>query len=284
MWLVIALLPWDSDDLCRSEEPWGCLGVGLLLLAAVPLAGTLLGWALLRVAGVRPAGRVAFLGGLLAVLAGYLLSRAGVGAGGPAGSLALPLLLAASYAAAAAVTLPGTASPRRWAVLGAALLLLWPLTGVMGDKSVSDGVERELAASRVPLLAPDLKGYRILFPTAGKYSGTFDYLLLPPSVKPGADDREKRGVWVKVAPMVAGFAPPDACEFEGLGGLVHAAPCEQVAPDTWRSSRYDSTWYIAKRQGVIVAFTTIGPIVPESDVRAMAESLEVRKPDFFTGG
>lgn len=229
--LLLLTLPWDFDDFCRSEEPWGCLGFGLLLLGAVPLAGALLGWALLRAAGVRPAWRVAALGAALGFLADLLYSRAGGGFFWS--SLALPLLLAAVYAAAAAVVLPGAASPRRWAVLAAALLLLWPVLGALGSDRVSDDKARELAASQVPLLAPDVKGYRIHFPSAGKYSGRFEYLLLPASVKTSADDRELRGVWVSVGPQIAGFAPPDTCEIDTGSGRYDAGPCAEVAPDTW---------------------------------------------------
>ncbi|MFG2715065.1 hypothetical protein ACGFX2_31560 [Streptomyces goshikiensis] len=73
---LVAVLPWDLDDFCRSEEPWGCLGPALGLLAAVPLVGSLLGWVLLRAVGVRPAWRVAAPGGLLGVLATMLYERA----------------------------------------------------------------------------------------------------------------------------------------------------------------------------------------------------------------
>ncbi|MFD9414302.1 hypothetical protein ACFWC9_06140 [Streptomyces goshikiensis] len=277
--LLVAALPWDMDDFCRSEEPWGCLGFSLGVFAAIPVVCTLLGGVLLRAVGVRPAWRVAALGGLLAVLAVVLNERAGVGSIG--GLFAAPLLLAGAYAAAAAVVLPRTASRRRWAVLAGVLLLMWPLTGVLSDYRVSDRKLRELAASRVPLLAPDVDGYRLYFPSADEYSGRFTYLLLPTSVKPSADDRERRGVWVAVAPQVAGFAPPGACESESSSGRTGAGPCEQVAPDTWRSSHYDSTRYIARRQGVIAVFSTQGPSVSDSDLRAMAASLSVRSPGFF---
>lgn len=59
----------------------------------------------------------------------------------------MPLLIAAAYAAAAAVTLPGVGSLRRWAVLAAALLLMWPLTGALGEHSISADTERRIAAS-----------------------------------------------------------------------------------------------------------------------------------------
>ncbi|MFE9634709.1 hypothetical protein [Streptomyces sp. NPDC006463] len=278
-WLLLATLPWDFDDFCRSEEPWGCLGFGLLMLAVIPLVGTLVGWVALRVAGVRPAWRVALLGGLLGVVVDFLYSRAG--SGSLLGSFAAPVLLAAVYAAAAALVLPGVGSPRRWGVLAAGLLLLWPLTGALSDHRVSEDKLRELAASRVPLLAPEASGYRMYFPEANKYSGTFGYLLLPPSVKTSDADREQRGVRVTVGPQVAGFAPPDACEVESGGTRLDASPCEQVAPETWRWSRYGSIRYIARRQGVIVVITGGGPTVSDSDLRAMAESLTVRKPGFF---
>ncbi|MFE5810557.1 hypothetical protein [Streptomyces sp. NPDC056491] len=277
--LLVAAMPWDGDDLCRSQEPWGCLWFTLLMLAAVPLAGTLVAWMLLRVAGVRPAWRVAALGGVLALLAEYLYSRAGGGT--LLASYAVPLLLAAAYAAAAAVALPGVGSLRRWGALAAALLLAWPLTAALGERSITDRAEGELVASKVPLLAPDLHGYRMYFPEASEYSGTFGYLLLPRPVETSAADREQRGVRVTVSPPVAGFAPPDVCEVESGGPRVDAGPCEQVAPDTWRSSRAGSIRYIARREGVIVVLTGGGPSVPDGDLRAMADSLAVRRPAFF---
>ncbi|MFJ3517001.1 hypothetical protein [Streptomyces sp. NPDC090131] len=202
--------------LCRSQEPWGCLGFTLLMLAAVPLAGTLVAWVLLRVAGVRPAWRVAALGPVLP-----------------------------------------------------------------GGRGITDRAERELVASKVPLLAPDLHGYRMYFPEASEYSGTFGYLLLPRPVETSAADREQRGVRVTVSPQVSGFAPPDVCEVESGGSRVDAGPCEQVAPDTWRSTRGGSIRYIARREGVIVVLTGGGPSVPDGDLRAMADSLAVRRPAFF---
>lgn len=278
-WLLALVLPWEFDDLCRSDEPWGCLGFGLVLLAAVPVVGTLLGWALLRAVGVRPAWRVAAVGGLLGVVAAALFFRAG--AGGVWAVLAMPLVLAAAYAAAAAVALPGVGTPRRWAVLAAVLVLLWPLTGALATYRVSEGRARELAASPVPLLAPDLNGYRLYFASAGKYSGAFSYLLLPKSVQPGAADRQERGVWVKVAPQVAGFAPPAACEIETVNGRQDVAPCEQVAADTWRSSTNGYSHYIVRREGAIVVLSTQGPSVSDGDLRAFATSLKARRPGFF---
>ncbi|MFF2787396.1 hypothetical protein ACFVT6_11595 [Streptomyces sp. NPDC058049] len=279
LWLVVAVLPWDFDDLCHSDEPWGCLGFGLLMMAVVPLVTTLAGWVLLRVVGVRPAWRVAALGGVLALAAEYLFSRTG------GGSLltwyTMPLLIAAAYAAAAAVTLPGVGSLRRWAVLAAALLLMWPLTGALGEHSISADTERRIAASEVPLLAPELNNYRLYFPEADRYDGTFGYLLLPRPVETSAADREQRGVRVTVAPQVPGFAPPDACEVDRGGTRVGAGPCEEVAPDTWRTSSYGSIRYIARREGVIVVLNGGGPTVSDEDLRAMARSLTVRKPAFF---
>ncbi|WP_314244941.1 hypothetical protein [Streptomyces sp. DSM 40907] len=285
LWLLVAVLPWDFDDLCHSDEAWGCLGFGLLMLAVVPLVTTLVGWVLLRVAGVRPAWRVAALGGVLALSAEYLFSRAG--GGSLLASYAMPLLIAAAYAAAAAVALPGIGSLRRWGVLAAALLLMWPLTGALGERSISQYAERQLAASKVPLLAPELHGYRLYFPDASSYKGTFDYLLLPRPVEASAADREARGVRVTVAPQAAGFAPPDVCEVDSNGARVDTGPCEQVAPDTWRwsgsGSGSGSIHYIARREGVIVLLTGGGPTVSDEDLRAMARSLTVRKPAFFLG-
>ncbi|MGW6951004.1 hypothetical protein ACWGHD_29365 [Streptomyces xanthophaeus] len=274
----MAVLPWDSDDFCRSEG-WGCLGPALMLMAAVPIVAALLGWVVLRVLGVRPAWRVAGVGALLGGLADVLAYRAG--GSGLWGSFAAPLLLAAAYAAAAAVVLPGVGSLRRWGALAGVLVLLWPLTGVLGDQRVSKYQEQQLAASQVPLLAPELDGYRLYFAEANKYSGTFGYLILPSSVPTSADDREDRGIRVTVGPQLPGFAPPDACNVMSSSTQEASGHCEQVATDIWRSNTHDSVRYIASRQGVIVVLTGGGPTVSDSDLRAMAQSLAVRKTGFF---
>ncbi|WKD30906.1 hypothetical protein [Streptomyces xanthophaeus] len=279
LWFVVAVLPWDFDDLCHSDEPWGCLGFGLLMMAAVPLVTTVAGWVLLRVAGVRPAWRVAALGGVLALAAEYLFARSG--GGSLLASYAMPLVMAAAYAAAAAVALPGAGSLRRWGVLAAALLLMWPLSAALGERSISAYTERQIAAAEVPLLAPELNDYRLYFPEADVYDGTFLYLLLPRPVETSAADREQRGVQVTVGPQIPGFAPPDVCEVYGSRTRVDAGPCEQVAPDTWRSSWNGSIRYIARREGVIVVLSGGGPTVSDEDLRAMAGSLTVRKPAFF---
>ncbi|MFG2233042.1 hypothetical protein ACGFNX_24050 [Streptomyces sp. NPDC048723] len=54
-----------------------------------------------------------------------------------------------------------------------------------------------------------------------------------------------------------------------------------MAPDTWRWSQSGSIRYIARREGVIVVLTGGGPTVSDGDLRAMAQSLTVRKPAFF---
>ncbi|MFF1412456.1 hypothetical protein ACFVX6_22250 [Streptomyces sp. NPDC058289] len=278
--ILVALLPWESDDFCRSEG-WGCLGLFLTVMAAAPVVATLLGWVVLRVVGVRPAWRVAGVGGLLGVLTAILSGR--VGTSGPWLLFAAPFLLAAAYAAAAAVALPGVGPLRRWGVLAGVLVLMWPLTGVLGDRRMSEYEERQLALSQVPLLAPELDGYRLHFAQADTYGGTFGYLLLPSSVPTSAADREARGIRVTVGPQLPGFAPPDACEVRSGSAQRDTGPCEQVAPDTWRSHTYDSVRYIARRQGVIVVLTGGGPTVPDGDLRAMTRSLEVRKTGFFLG-
>lgn len=231
--------------------------------------------------GPRPAWRVAAVGTLLGVLADVLCYRAG--GSGLWGSYAAPLMLAAAYAAAAAVALPGVGSLRHWGALAGVLVLLWPLTGMLAGQQRSAHEERQLAASQVPLLAPELDGYRLYFAEANKFSGTFGYLILPSSVPTSAADRERLGIRVTVAPQLPGFAPPDACEVRSGGTEVAAGRCEQVAPDTWRSNTYDSVRYIARRQGVIVVLTGGGPTVSDSDLRAMAQSLAVRKTGFFLG-
>ncbi|WP_328787157.1 hypothetical protein [Streptomyces sp. NBC_00273] len=158
---------------------------------------------------------------------------------------------------------------------------MWPLTGALGEHSISQYTERQLAASKVPLLAPELRGYRMFFPEANAYSGTFGYLLLPRPVETSAADRERLGIWVTVAPPVAGFAPPDACGVYRGVTQIDAGPCEQVAPDTWRSSRSGAIRYIARREGAVVLLDGGGPTVSDEDLRAMADTLTVRKPAYF---
>ncbi|MCX4782456.1 hypothetical protein [Streptomyces sp. NBC_01264] len=262
--VLVVVLPWDLDDFCRSEG-WGCLWVFFMLMAAVPVVAALVGWVVLRLVGVRPAWRVAGVGALLGVLAAVLSARAG--SWGPWVLFAAPPVLAAAYAVAAAVALPGVGSLRRWGVLAGVLVLLWALAGVLGERQVSGYRERQLAFAQVPLLATELDGYRLYFAEADQYSGTFGYLILPSSVPVGAADRERLGIRVTVAPQLPGFAPPNACEVVSGSTQRDSGPCEQVAPDTWRATTYDSFRYVARRQGVIVV---------------LAGSLTVRKTGFLT--
>ncbi|MCP3760016.1 hypothetical protein [Streptomyces sp. TBY4] len=278
---LLALLPWDYlGGLCQG---WGCLARFILMvLVVVPVVAALLGWGVLRLVGVRPAWRVAVVGTLLGVLAVYLFSRAG--GAGVWGVHASPLLLAVTYAAAAAVTLPGIGSPRRWWALAAVLVLLWPVTGAIADRQVSNYREQQLEASLVPLLAPKLNGYRLYFADANTFSGTFGYLILPSSVPTSALDREARGIRVTVGRQLPGFAPPDACVVKSGSAEESTGPCEQVATDTWRAATYNSVRYIARREGVIVVLTGGGPTVSDGDLRAMAQSLAVRRTGFFLTG
>ncbi|WP_329095601.1 hypothetical protein [Streptomyces sp. NBC_01439] len=98
-----------------------------------------------------------------------------------------------------------------------------------------------------------------------------------------AADREELGVRVTVAPQVAGFAPPDACEVYSGVTQMNLGPCEQVAPDTWRSSRSGGISYVARHEGAVVLLDGGGPTVSDGDLGTMADSLTVRKPAFFLG-
>lgn len=131
------------------------------------------------------------------------------------------------------------------------------------------------------MLALEPHDYRMFFPEVDKAGGTFGSLLLPRSVKASAADREERGVRVTVAPQIARFAPPNACDVDTSSGEADVSPCAQVAPDTWRSSRNGVTYYIVRRDGVIVVLRGGGPAVSDSDLRGMPKSLTERKPAFF---
>ncbi|MFZ3496019.1 hypothetical protein ACODT5_22850 [Streptomyces sp. 5.8] len=281
LWLLVAVLPWDFDDFCRGEG-WGCLEFMLMVTTTAPVVTTLLGWLLLRLAGVRPAWRVAAVGAPLGALAVVLPARAG--ASGLEISFAAPLLLAAAYAAAASVALPGVGSRRRWAALAGVLVLLWPLTGALGDRRVAAEREQLFVSAAVPLLAPELEGYRVHFAHVDEFSGTFGYLILPSSVPIGADDRYQRGIQVTVGRQLPGFAPPDACQVLTGSAYEGTGRCEQVAPETWRSTSYTSVRYIARRQGVIVVLTGGGATVGDSDLQAIVRSLAVRRTGFFLDG
>lgn len=276
--VLVAVLPWDFEDFCQSEG-WGCLGFFLMVMATAPVVAALLGWVVLRLVGVRPAWRVAGAGALLGLLAAVLSARAG--SWGPWVLFAAPPVLAVAYAVAAAVALPGVGTLRRWGVLAGVLVLLWPLAGVLGERQMSGYEEQQLAVAQVPLLAPELDGYRLHFAQADRYSGTFGYLILPSSVPTSAADREQRGIRVTVGRQLPGFAPPYACEVMSGSTQRDSGRCEQVAPDTWHATTYDSVRYIARRQGVIVVLSGGGPTVSDADVRAMAGSLAVRKTGYF---
>ncbi|MFI9599966.1 hypothetical protein ACIHCX_08795 [Streptomyces sp. NPDC052043] len=276
--LAAALSEWTLDELlpCGRQE-WDCLGSALLLLGAATVFGFLASWLLLRLAGVRPAWRVAVLAGLLVWFGAELSDRALAGSLPTAVS---PLASAALFALAAALTAP---RPLLWQpriALLVALALLWPLSGLVGDHRTEASKRSELVDAGVPLLAPDVTGYRLDHPWATRYGHELVYRLWPE--RPGVDANDPNGwaVHVSVAPMEPGFHPP-VCEAHGDSGPFYHMPCKPVAPNTWRTVKQHSVFYFVRRDDAVAVLASYGTHVTDGELRALASTVTVREPGFF---
>ncbi len=99
-----------------------------------------------------------------------------------------------------------------------------------------------------PLYTPDVAGYRLPRPPAGKPGRWFGFLLVPDRPGTDADDPNRWAVRVTVEPLTAAFEPP-ACGASDLGSTVGGEGCEQVAPDTWRRVNPCVVFHFVRRDG-----------------------------------
>ncbi len=276
--LAAALSAWPLDELlpCGRQE-WGCLGLALLLFRVAAVVGFLTSWLLLRLAGVRPAWRVAVLASLLFWFGAGLNDRALVGS---LPTAVLPLTSAALFALATVLTAPRPVFWRPRIVLLIALALLWPLSGLVGDHRTETSKRSELVDAGVPLLAPDVTGYRLDHPWATRHDHELFYLLWPERAGVDVNDPNGWAVHVTVAPVESGFHPP-VCEAQGPSGPLYQMPCELVAPNTWRTVRQHAVFYFVRRNGAVTVLASYGTHISDGELRDLASTVAVREPGFF---
>ncbi|MGW5353603.1 hypothetical protein ACWERV_24210 [Streptomyces sp. NPDC004031] len=278
-----------SDGLCHSSgggEDYGCLGVGLIFRPAAAIAGGLLGWVLLALLRVPRATRTAAAGFGVCVMLIWVQDYIGPVLRLFGGLTGDALILAAGYGLAHVLVAAGV-PPRVRAGVGVVLLAVWPVSATAQAGAADRAERRVLDTVSVPLLAPDVPGYRALFPMpTGPENHDFEYFVLAADTSASADDRDKHGLWVTVQPLPASFAPPQNCDAVRDTGISRLSPCTQVAADVWRVERDGRRWYIVRspdRHDVVV-LATEGTAVPEKDVLAMAKDLHPRDADFFGDG
>ncbi|MFG2905054.1 hypothetical protein ACGF13_08320 [Kitasatospora sp. NPDC048286] len=275
--LLLTALPWQRLLPCDPQQGWSCLGWALLLAPVAALLVFLASWLALRLAGVRPAWRVAAAAVVLCWLQFELEARAG------AWSLpdgVLPLADAVLFATAAALTAPGPLL--RWprVVLLVVLALLWPLSALVGGHRADDRARNELTDVGVPLYAPDVTGYRMRPPLTSKPGSWFGFLLLPDRQGVDPDDLNRWAIRVTVEPVPPAFRPP-VCDATSLGSTVRAEGCEQVAPGTWRRANPYVVFYFVRRDDYLIVMSADGKENTEADLRKLASTLSVRTPDYF---
>ncbi|MGW4568560.1 hypothetical protein ACWEN3_41505 [Streptomyces sp. NPDC004561] len=254
--------------------------MALLLLRVAAVVGFLMSWLLLRMAGVRPAWRVAVLTSLLFWFGAELNDRALFG---NLPTAVLPLVSAALFALATVLTAPRPVFWRPRIVLLIALALLWPLSGLVGDHRTEASKRSELVDAGVPLLAPDVTGYRLDHPWATRYGHELVYRLWPERAGVDANDPNGWAVHVTVAPVESGFRPP-VCEAQGDSGPLYHMPCQLVGPNTWRTVRQYAVFYFVRRNGAMTVLASYGTHITDGELRALASTVAVRDPGFFLRG
>lgn len=276
-----------ADGLCRAagdaDGGWGCLGVGLVFRPGAAVVGGLVAWVLLALLRVPRASRTAGAGFAVCALLMWSHAYAGASVRFFGGLTDEAVLLAAGYGLAHVLVAAGTRRNVRVG-LAVALLAVWPLASAAQVASADRAQRHRLEAASVPLLAPELPGYRALFPLVqGRSPRTFHYLLLADGTASDAEDREEHGLWVTVSPRPSSFAPPANCDAEDSTAIARFSPCTPVAAGVWRVQRSDYRWYVAEPPGGddVVVLTAKGDAVPEKDVLAMAADLHPRDAGFF---
>lgn len=274
-----------SEGVCRADAGFGCLGAGLLFRPASALAGGLLAWALLALLRVPRATRTAGAGFAACVLLLWSHDYVAPSVELFGGLTDDAVLLAAGYGLAHLLVAAGT-RPRVRAGVGAALLAVLPLSQMAQASAVDRTARHRLDDASVPLLAPDVPGYRVHFASVVNVDRDLHYFLQPRDADVSADDRDEHGLWVTVQHRPAGFAPPQHCDAADSTVTAHLSPCTPVAAGVWRVQRDDRRWYVVQPPGrsEVVLLTTEGSAVPEKDVVSMAADLRPRDAGFFGNG
>ncbi|MGW2837739.1 hypothetical protein ACWCWD_08060 [Streptomyces sp. NPDC001493] len=279
-WLLL------SSSACRNASGWGCVGVILLWRNAIPLVLFLGGWALLRVAGVRPAWLTALLGtGLSWYLLRYLTvldSVSWLPGGIGWGRFVWPI---AAFAIAAWFT--ASLRPRLPRVAVAAALALVVPVNTFADSQITEArQDRLLSASPVPLLGPWVpSGYHIEgVGTKDTTEPAFYYRLAPNGRHATTMAELEREIQVTVAHVQPQFTPPSHCAAINSAYPVPAPACTAAAPGVWRSGNAQYVSYYVRVGDTVADIQATSPPVSTAVLTAIARSMSVRQPSYFTGG
>ncbi|WP_042430136.1 hypothetical protein [Streptacidiphilus anmyonensis] len=279
-WLLV------SSSACRNAPGWGCVGVVVLWRDATPFVLLLAGWAALRVLGVRPAWLTALLGaGLSWYLLRYLTavdSLPWLPGGVSWVQFALPT---AAFALAAWFTV----SLRPWLPRVAAvvaLALVVPVNALAVSRITESRKDAALSASPVALLGPQIpNGYHMDGVGTQTVTGpTFFYRLAPDGRDATTMAELQREIQVIVAPVQPQFTPPAHCAAINSAYPVPAPPCTAVAPGVWRSGDSQYVSYYVRVGDAVADIEATSPPVSAAVLIAVARSMSVRQPSYFTGG
>lgn len=279
-WLLL------SSSVCRNAPGWGCLGVVVLWGDATPFVLFLGGWAVLRVLGVRPAWLTALLGaGLSWYLLRYLTAVNSLPWLPGDVSWVRFVLPPAAFALAAWFT----ASPRPWMPRVAAvvaLALVVPVNTFAVARITDSQQASALSASPVPLLGPQApSGYHIEgVGTETITDPTFYYRLAPDGPHATTTAGLQREIQVTVAPVQPQFTPPSHCAAVDSTYPVPAPACTAVAPGVWRSGNSQYVSYYVRVGDTVADIQATSPPVSAAVLTAIAQSMSVRQPSYFTGG
>ncbi|KAB2346922.1 hypothetical protein [Actinomadura rudentiformis] len=259
-------------------EGLGCLGTLVTTGLMVLVAGVSLLGLLLYVTGVRPTCVITPLGAVFTMVVLYAWQNMSL----PWPDWALVFAAGLGYAAA---TLAASADAHVAARLTAAgtVLALPLVSGPIHTHQSRESAKHILADARVPLLGPDLPRYGIDYAAANPSGDRFYYALKPRSApeRLTPEDRERLEIRVTVAAVNPTFAPPRHCNAPGWSSEPRDPPCPQVAPQTWRWKRDDSTAYLVRRGSHLAVIEARQGPAAEPVLRQIARTLSPRPPTFF---
>ncbi|MFC1436698.1 hypothetical protein ABUW04_00375 [Streptacidiphilus sp. N1-10] len=286
--VALFLAEWllDSSSACRNAPGWGCLGVAVLWDDATPFVLFLGAWAVLRVLGVRPAWLTALLGtGLSWYLLRYLTAVNSIPWLPGDVSWARFVLPTAAFALAAWFT----ASLRPWLPRVAAvvaLALVVPVNAYAVSQIATSQENGVLSASPLPLLGPRVPGgYHIEGAGTETITGpVFFYRLAPDGQTASTMAELQREIQVTVAPVQPRFTPPSHCAAVNSTYPVPAPACIAVAPGVWRSGNSQYVSYYVRVGDTVADIQATSPPVSAAVLTAIAQSMSVRQPSYFTGG
>ncbi|MEN3537852.1 hypothetical protein AAH991_22250 [Microbispora sp. ZYX-F-249] len=260
---------------CRGS-PSLCIGtgpvVGLAVGAALVVLGCLVGFAVL---GIRPL--------IVSVPSGFalLLFTTWAYLSSVPGGRLHPLF---AYAACTALFLgllalivtPGLRVVGVVVLAGAVVAVL--LSGRAIHVAVQQNdEERALARLRVPLLAPDIAGYRL--DSAYPAGDSLVLNLKNPDKRhwgaPGA-------IELLISPVPPGFAPPTTCLAVQPGPAINGndgdAACQKAGPNRWKRSDDDAIQLIERRGDVLVVVGAWAEAMSLTDLGEVIDSLRPTTP------